>query len=673
MNKKIIVMLLICFIVTISLAYKGAAEPVGNPLGDKSIYKSVQEINQQYGDSDESDLRTFWGDVHPDNSIVARIFTNVVKAIIESLWKYFGIHDPVTLFFNVDPKIIFNDSSIDPEKLNKTLYVDPEEAYLYTFNDKERSMINSVFDAFQDFLKIPYAVAVSIVGLIIFMQGFGAQERSAAKTLIGGMLMFPAMLKFFPYVLEPLFWLNYTIIRAIGSVLMNPEGLGWTVSPLTRPFVTILIGSGTELGSLGVVIGTLCLFVMTSLINFQYFVRRFMLALLIMMFPVVAFLQIFPGTRHTFRMWWSEFTANLFLQSAHAMVYLMFVTYVYEAKLPFVPVMAMLATLNSMTVFIRNLMGCRPGSGVASIASSMVGLSALLGAARITKGIIGGIGKSIPAYSTAEPPRGSGGVSSDKGSSTQSLTETAQTEGVSEGIQTTGEVVTAGETATQLPQQPAGSPSGSESLKGPVWGLKPRLPSSSVFSLIGKTAVGVGTVGAVAAGALVGGAAMGPAGLGIGAMTATELMEVATGIGNRGVGLVNNYIAREKIIADVMKKHPELDREQAAVFAATGVNATPEEIKYDDVMRKQYANFMNITGIKEQYEGMPKIPKPHFIESSLKSNETKKIEEKIENIRAKTARERELYLNSNPTAAPQDVNRYILENVIRPELSKETE
>ena len=188
-------------------------------------------------------------------------------------------------------------------------------------------------------------MAVAAIGLSIIIGSIYAKDLTYLKRTIGGILLFPAFLRFFPALLEPLFWLNYTIIRAVGSLAQEvTTPSGELVSPLSQPFVTILIGSGTNIGALGVLIGTALLLFLLALLNHQYFIRRMILAVLIVMFPIVAFLQIFPGNRQTLQMWWSEFTSNLLLQSAHAIVYLLFISYVYQAQLPFLPVLAMMGT-----------------------------------------------------------------------------------------------------------------------------------------------------------------------------------------------------------------------------------------------------------------------------------------------------------------------------------------
>jgi len=676
------------------------------PIWGRSIERTFINEKSDYGDKPiwkdiEQDSKTFWGDVNPDNSMAARIFTSMVQDIIISIWRFFGLHDPVVLFFNVNPADVYSEeysSMFDEKRLSKTLYVDPDNAFLYMFTNTEYSIITKVFDAFNSFLLIPYVIAIAIVGALILLKGFTAEERSTIKILVGGILLFPFMLKFVPYLFEPLFWLNYTIVRALGSVLLTSDTVK-EAAPLTRPFVTILIGSGTGISSLGVVIGTLVLFLMTAILNFQYFVRRFMIALLLMMFPIVAFLQIFPGTRQVFRMWWSEFAANLFLQSAHAMVYVMFIHYIYEAQLLFVPIMAMLVTLSAMTAFVRNLMGCRPGSGISGMAGGMLGISALIAAGRIASGTIGGLfggtkqympetggaaghsnrkvalaGSDIsdiqggsglypsgvpvgigPQASVMQASRGEGVMPSENsidgpGASSEASSVSAESTDLKGDI----EAVQKSSESTLYPDYRIGR-------TGPQWGRKPLVPQADVFRTARKLAATTVLGGGMFLGAMVGGAAMGPAGLGLGAMVGTKAASIGVKAGNYLGGIVENRIATRKIINDIMQKYPDMKQDEkhgymrATVMAATGVDATFDEIRNDKVMLNQYRNFVDSAGLANFYK---------TLDSFYASEE----QQKMWDI---TAVAREQYAYNNPTASPQQINNYILNDIIRPAMSSQ--
>ncbi len=632
----------------------------------------------------------YWGNVKENNGIITRIFITLFQELMEGLNSFFGLQDPVTLFFNVSPETFYDylpeDEEERTERLERQLYVDPDNAFLYMFNDRERSIILGVMATFEKFLQIPYVLAVAIVGFLLFVRGASSSDKSAGKVLLMGILSYPILMKFFPFLFEPIFWVNDTIVRAVGSALINPNVTGIGKNALTRPFVTILMDSGTRLNSISAILASLLLFIMTGILNFQYFVRRFMLAILIMMFPIVAFLQIFPGTKSTFRLWWSEFAANLFLQAAHATIYVLFVGYIYNANLPIIPIIAMLMTLSTMSTFVRNLMGCKPGSGISGMVGGMVGFSALMGAAGVARSIFRG-GRGINRYSREAPPigeRASGSGVSSGGVATAGYGGDISVEPSSGDINIGEEVAGAAAASTggdetidgfagtaSAPESRAGEtesgiPLGEVSKTGAVWGMRPRVEPVKISHSLGRTAASVakGAVvgGAALVGATVGGAAMGPAGVGIGAYAAVGLgAKPLIGAASRGAtgiaGIVGNAMARRKVINDTMQRRGMKDKESAAVFAATGVQATKEELLYDDVLRQQYKNFMNISGLE-------------WAHGTFLGVERELPKQAIDDIRIAAARERERFLEQNPNVSMAELNQHILDNVIRP--AKET-
>lgn len=639
-----------------------------------------------------------WGNVQEDNGMLTKLFIWLFQEIMHGLNAFLGLHDPVTLFFNISPEVIYSDYTMSEEgeqnradRLERQLYVDPEEGFLFMFNDNEKNIILGVMNTFEKVLLVPYVLAVALVGFLIFMKGGGSDDRTVGKILIMGILIYPVMLKFFPYLFEPIFWVNDTLVRTVGSVLMNPSFVNAGRSILTRPFVTVLIDSGTGLNSLGAAIGTVILFAITAILNFQYFVRRFMLAILIMMFPMVAFLQILPGTRGTFRMWWSEFMANLFLQPAHAIVYVLFIGYVYNASLPFVPMVAMLMTLSTISTFVRNLMGCRPGSGISGMVGGMMGVGAIMGimgAFRVGRQAFQGIsnvGKSS-SFNTET------GFTSESGSSVNSGSVGG---GVDHGIAAAGGIDGVGEeglggdpgvgtevsggaedTTNSLPTSVSGVGEEGTTLRDNdskelsttgqrAWGFRPKNEDPNWKATVLRGAGKVAAGGAIFTGAMAGGGAMGSAGLGVGALAASKGVGFVAGGANRVAGVYNNFRAREEIIKDTMKRRG-MDRRDATIFAATGVQATPEEVKMDDELNRQYRNFryQNFSSIATSAGNLGE--RGRKVAGMVFPSENGMPQSEIEGVRLEAAQERERFMEQNPSAGVVDANQHILDNVIRP-------
>lgn len=591
-----------------------------------------------------------WGDPQPDDTILARMFTRLVKDFMGALWNFFGIQDPITLFFNVDPEKLFENFGEENMKAegmgflsrpDNSMYVDPtaDDTFLYTFNDKEYSLINLMFNEFNKFLQIPYAVVIAIVGLLLFLKGYSSEDKSTIKMFLGSILFFPLLIKIIPYMLEPLFWLNYTIVRAVGSTIENGLGIS-----LTEPFVTTLIGSGTALNSIGVIIGTFFLFAAVGLLNFQYFIRRFMLAILIMMFPIVAFLQVFPKNRSALRMWSSEFTANLFLQSAHSIVYLVFAGIVYHVKAPFLPVMAMLITLSTFSSFVRNLMGCQSNS---NMAGNMLGISAIFGAGRIAGRILGGItGKSTDIEKTKTISQA---TSSSASSSTQEGVSGTSSE--QETQLSTDSLSQASNQTTQQTVEPAAKES-----TGTAWGIAPRMQADYRGAL--KKAGALGVVGtSMLAGSIVGSSAAGSAGFGFGAMAGAGVSGGVIKGASYTKDVAKNIYDRESKIAEIQATM-DLDRRNAIIYAATGANATPEEVMFDEEMATQVSNFSDVAGFPDIYNSIANKRVSANAHNYLNEGYT------FESVRNEAANLRTSLAGQNLSVP--EVNNRVLTEVIRP-------
>lgn len=709
--------------------WRGEEIVISYPAGEDSVW------NENFDDNPELFIPGADLEVRQEReSMINRMMTGAVETFAASMWVMFGLHDPVTLFFSICPVAIHSSPAnaieeLDPEMLASSLYVNPETAFLYMFSEDEEAMIKGIFGILGDYLIIPYSLLVIIIGGFMILRNTSSEDRATSKVLIVGLFLFPLLLRFVPYLFEPLFWLNDTIVRALGSYLIAHPLLGAEgEAVLARPFVTILISSGTNIGFIGAAAASLVLVIMSGILNLQYFVRRFMLALLVMIFPIVAFMQIYPGTRHTLQLWWSEFGANLFLQSAHAMVYVLFVHYVYVAQLPIIPVFAMMTTLSSMTLFIRSLMGVQQSSGVAGMMGGMMGVGSIMGAMKIFGGIARGVGKGASSVVTESPSGSSGGpsspasagggsggggggsgVSSARGGSTGNLgmlparsnsdTETSKSQPLSVN-------------ADDLSDKPGKKKNNNDDDKkkkreeeeemdknrkddknfgeapdsntGPVWGAKPRVQPKRIgqmaANVAAKTAMGVGAF----TGAYLGGAAMGPAGIGVGAMVGTKVTGMGVEAADNVAGSIGGSVAKKRIVDDVMRKNPEMfpitgnsdldrdARQRATVYAATGVNATPAEVGYDDAMRRQYINFNDNFGYQHAIEDMA-LQSNHALSNMMNryandSSLAQRLSNKID-IRNKAAQERESFIRQNPQASLAESNQHVLNETIRPRLA----
>ena len=116
MAKKVFIILLTAMILASSLV--PAVVYAGDSIVDRDP-DSVLEGN--VWDDEDVEPEELWGDVKEDNGMLTKLFIWLVQEIMHGLNAFLGLHDPVTLFFNISPEVIYSDYALDEEGEQKGL------------------------------------------------------------------------------------------------------------------------------------------------------------------------------------------------------------------------------------------------------------------------------------------------------------------------------------------------------------------------------------------------------------------------------------------------------------------------------------------------------------------------------------------------------------------------
>lgn len=180
--------------------------------------------------------------------------------------------------------------------------------------------------------------------------------------------------------------------------------------------------SATQIGSLPLTILLLMAGMMLLSLNYQYVMRIIILGLLILIFPIVTTITIFPAYRHALQTWMKEFVAQVTLQLAHALAlgvfFVLIITPGFGNGGTFWLMIAYFAGLPAIANLIRELLGLQGGigGGAMGVAAGMAGISSLANMSRMFT-------------------RNPGGRSTDTGGSTSTDGQTDSTTGGSGTMQ----------------------------------------------------------------------------------------------------------------------------------------------------------------------------------------------------------------------------------------------
>lgn len=309
--------------------------------------------------------------------MVAGLIIDPVNWILNLL----GMTDPVILVFGKNPSA---DESGFLQGSCAGRYECSDGLVLGVFESGLMDAIDALYRTFERFTPFPLVIALLLIAVLLLFRGASAEGRSRVKDYMAAFLIGVAALRFGYYLWVFAAKVMQTFTELIWSTMMD-----WGIEPslFLEMFWGTRDGYAQNLGmkSLGLAILVLIAAFMVIVINYQYMVRKIMLMVLLVLFPVTCVLTVFPKFRHSLQMWWDEFLSNLVLPAAHALALGSFflLLRLSSSSLSIWLIIVYMLALPVIAGLVRKLLGAEDSAG--GVWGAMSGIAGLAGLMSLTK------------------------------------------------------------------------------------------------------------------------------------------------------------------------------------------------------------------------------------------------------------------------------------------------
>lgn len=305
--------------------------------------------NSSYVDTQDS-----WN-VHDENVQKDTLF-QTIEYIISNFLILLGdvlnwmLSDALGQTITLD-NVVFNE--YEPTKI-KFFFTDLQGNSIAVDNTigKIRLSINEWFGIFRDIALIGYLMILIYIGIKTLFASTTANKKASYKETLWAWVAGLLILFFFPYFMKYSIALNDSFVHYISG--MN-EGMRKDTAPINQEYnkgyiytdfeKVIDFSNGEDYLSeiaemaiitrkLGVAIAYLVLTWQLIMMVIFYYKRLFIIAFLIIIFPLIALTFVFDklndGKSQALSSWTKEFLASVFVQSFHAIIYIFICFTIYE-------------------------------------------------------------------------------------------------------------------------------------------------------------------------------------------------------------------------------------------------------------------------------------------------------------------------------------------------------
>jgi len=325
-----------------------------------------------------------------------RLAATLIAAPAKWILNAVGLYDPIDLVFGDFTKGI----SKDYQRVGSL-------PYLSTFTEKEWNALTEFYGKVNEIVPIELVLVVVFMGIAYWYSATKPDARVSFRGCVAGLLVAMLLLRMGGLMFGFLFDLNKLLVAQFYGAVDGKIAEG-------ASFLTSFISLEQD-GYIGSAILFIIGVLTVSVINWQYVIRKVMIALLIGLLPVVAVISIIK--RESIVIWFRELIANIFLQASHAAI-LGFLIVLGKSSgsshggalttSQFWFTLVALVSIPSMTVLIRKLLGAEGvGTGIGGALSAGLGIGSILA---IGKTLGGGKKANIPAkVGAADASTGGGG------------------------------------------------------------------------------------------------------------------------------------------------------------------------------------------------------------------------------------------------------------------------
>lgn len=356
----------------------------GDPTKDVRVYAGKQAGNQPVTD----DRRKKFAE---SEDWPSRLAGSVLMSIPNFILKAIGLEDPMELIYQT--KIEYVSKPGEPGRpegfSTPKIVLEGDKSYFRTFTASEFGGIAKFYDRVNEVVPVSLVLLIVLMGMGFLYTSTNPNSKITFREYAVGLLLGAAALKFGIYVLQIVFDINYAIVKYFEYIAGDrlKDSL----------FSTIL----QDESGLGAAILFFVVVFSVAVINWQYIIRKIVIALLIGLLPLVAVISIMPSRRYAIGYWAKEFFSQVFLQSAHAAVLTLALLLmapepagnVAMADMGIWMKVACIAGLPTIAPLVRRVIGADdPGGGM------MTSIGALIGA-----GSLANIGKMLTVQKKKVP------------------------------------------------------------------------------------------------------------------------------------------------------------------------------------------------------------------------------------------------------------------------------
>ncbi|HHV36093.1 MAG TPA: hypothetical protein GXX59_11090 [Syntrophomonadaceae bacterium] len=325
-----------------------------------------------------------------------RLAASIIAAPAKWLLGIVGLYDPIELVFGD----FTTSASKDYQKVGSL-------PYLSTFTESEWNALTEFYSKVNEIVPIELVLVVVFMGIAYWYSATKPDAKVSFRGCVAGLLIAMLLLRMGGMMFSFLFDVNKLLVGQFYSAVDGKISEG-------ASFLTAFISLKQD-----GYIGSAVLFIIgvfaVAIINWQYIIRKVMIALLIGLLPVVAVISVI--NRESLIIWFRELIANIFLQASHAAV-LAFLIVLGKSSgshhggalttSQFWFTLVALISIPSISVLIRKLFGAEGiGTGVGRALAAGAGLGSLVAVGRA----LGGGSKKAPVPA-AESAGSSGGLAS---------------------------------------------------------------------------------------------------------------------------------------------------------------------------------------------------------------------------------------------------------------------
>jgi hypothetical protein len=248
-----------------------------------------------------------------------------------------------------------------------------DNVFLHTFSEAEFGALSEYYDKINEFVPVSLVVVIVLLGMGALYTSATPNAKISFREYAMGLFIGLFALKFGIFLLTVIFDINFAVVKFFQWVAGNH---------LEGTFISTMADTNTN--TLGQVIIAFVATVSVGIINWQYTLRKVIIAILIGLIPVVAIISMYPAKRNSLECWFKEMISQVFIQTAHAIAVSFAVLFIHGADIDFWPKLACISALPSIAILVRKIIGAESGGeGFTGAMGTMLGVGSMLALGRM--------------------------------------------------------------------------------------------------------------------------------------------------------------------------------------------------------------------------------------------------------------------------------------------------